>query len=151
MFDISDEYVVQREHYGSLDGVSEKEAQIRFRRNQSDPNMIVDGVDGVTVFKESEDRYLIQYGGYMHGHLTVTREGVKELGKCLLNGQQEIPDWVISSSKDYLPDWMPSDYRKPEPVVCDVCGKEVSVSDIVRPLVQEEFDRYCPDCWETVG
>lgn len=148
MLDISDENIIDRGDDGMVIG-SDDTSIVRFSFNQSDPNMLRDGVDGISVFNESDGQYRVEYWGYVTGYLTVTQEGVKELAEDLFENQTEVPSWKVETGSDGLPDWFP-EYNPPEPICCDECETETAAFDIVTPLLDEDAGRYCPDCWDTI-
>jgi hypothetical protein len=149
VFDISESNIIEREETG---GVFENEGQpqVRIVRNQADPTMIVDGVDGISVTCESTNRLYVEYWGYLAGGLWATRDGVSELKQNLLDDQDDIPGWSLSTDVDELPDWFPAPENPPSPVTCTECGSEVSGTKVVTPYSGELQDRYCPDCWVSV-
>jgi hypothetical protein len=121
---------------------------VRIMSINSIPRMIVDGVDSVSIYYGSEGVYRIEYGGFAAGWLSVTQEGVEELADALLQDQSEIPNWAIREKWTDLPGWLQEKYEPPEPIRCDECSKEVSVTRIVTPI--EPSGRYCPDCWSQI-
>jgi len=124
-----------------------KDDYVTLYQNRTIPDFLEDGVDSLSISKESENRYLVEYWGYLTGSHVVTREGIEELGTALLGDRDQIPSWTISSDVDELPDWIPSGYSPPDPVNCGNCGANVPVTEILTPF-DGEFDRYCRSCWE---
>lgn len=149
MFDISESNIIERGEAGELFG-SEGQLHVRMARNQTNPNMIVDGVDSIKIFCESDDRFRVEYWGYMSGRLWLTRDGVIELKQHFLDDREEVPGWTLSTELTELPDWFPTPEYVPSPVTCDECGSGVSVTEVVTPWSGESQDRYCPDCWSSV-
>lgn len=146
MLSISDENIIEEiEREGSIDD----DGGVRILHNQTDPTIISDGVDVVNVVKEDEDRYRIDYWGYLTGCLLITKEGAKELGEELLAGQEEIPYWTVESVPDETSDWIPDEYSPPSRVNCDNCQEPTPVTEILTPgkTGGKEYGRYCRDCW----
>jgi hypothetical protein len=149
VFDISESHIIEQGEAGELSG-SDEQPQVRITRNQTEPNLIVDGVDSIEIFHESSNRFRIEYWGYMSGRLWLTRDGVSELKQSFLDDQEEIPGWTLTTELAELPDWFPAPESPPSPVICYECGSEVSVTEVVTPWSEETKDRYCPDCWSSV-
>ena len=149
MFDISESNIIEQGEAGELFG-SEDQSKVRITRNQTEPNLIVDGVDIIEIFHESSNRFRVEYWGYMSGRLWLTRDGVSELKQSFLNDQEEIPGWTLSTELTELPDWFPAPESLPPPVICSECGSEVSVTEVVTPWSEDTKNRYCPDCWSSV-
>lgn len=149
MFEISGANIIEQGEPGDRFG-SENQPQVSITRNQTDPTLIVDGVDSIEIFSESDDRFRVEYWGYMAGRLWLTRDGVRELKQHFLDDREEIPGWTLSTELSELPDWFPTPEHLPSPVTCDECGSEVSVTEVVTPWSGESQDRYCSDCWTTV-
>ncbi|WP_128478904.1 hypothetical protein [Halorussus pelagicus] len=71
---ISEEHIIQEETEEWPDKtVGEDVTRIRY--NQTDPNVISDGVDVIEILEDAEDLYQLKYWGYWSGLLTVTEEG----------------------------------------------------------------------------
>lgn len=148
---ISEENIVEE---GRRDDCPEYEegSGVKIVRNRLHPNVIVDGVNRIVVVQRSEDRYLVDYSGYLAGYLSATGYGVEELGEDLLGGRARAPRWVVKSEPERLSNqaWVPDDYRYRPTVVCDRCGDETPPLDILEPGGMEDPnpDCYCTDCWE---
>jgi hypothetical protein len=148
-FGISEQNIIETGERGDMTlGGRGKENYVTLRHNQPIPNFIEDGVDSISISKEAENRYLVEYWGYLTGSYTVTRDGIEELGTTLLSDREPIPSWTISSDPDELPDWIPSDYHPPNPIECDGCGADVTVTEVLTPVFGGEYDRCCRACWE---
>ena len=149
MFGISESNIIEQGEAGELFG-SEDQSNVRISGNQTVPNLIVDGVDSIEITRESSNRFRLAYGGFTSGRLWLTRDGVRELKQSLLNDQEEIPEWTLSTELTELPDWFPAPESLPSPVICNECGSEVSVTEVVTPWSEDTKNRYCPDCWSSV-
>lgn len=149
MFDISESNIIEQREPADRFG-SEDQPQVRITRNQTDPHLIVDGVDGIGIFCESDDRFRVEYWGYMAGRLWLTRDGVSELKQHFLDDREKIPGWTLSTELPEVPDWFPAPEHTPSPVTCDECGSEVPVTEVVTPQSGESQARFCPDCWTSV-
>lgn len=149
MFDISESNIIEQGKPEDQFG-SEDQPQVRIIRNQTDPHLIVDGVDSIEIFCESDDRFRVEYWGYMAGRLWLTHDGVRELKQNFLDDQEEIPGWTLSTDPSEIPDWFPIPEHPPSPVSCDQCGSQVSVTEIVTPWSEDSQDHYCLDCWNTL-
>jgi hypothetical protein len=146
MFGISESNILEQGHH--LETEQKDNEIVRLTRNQTEPNLIVDGVDIVSIFREAESVYLVEYLGYLTGCLSVTQRGVEELVDCFFQDQSEIPSWVIGQDQSDLPNWLQKKYEPPGPVQCDECGNAVSVTRIVTPLFSD--GKFCPDCWSQI-
>ncbi|QLD86154.1 hypothetical protein HWV23_10600 [Natronomonas halophila] len=149
MFGISEPNILEQGEAGDQ-FINEDQPQVRITRNQTDPNWIVDGVDSIEISYESNDRFRVEYWGYMTGRLWITHDGVNELKQTFLDDRDEIPGWTLSTELTELPDWFPVPDDIPSPVTCSECGSEVSVTEVTAPLSGGLQDRYCPDCWSSV-
>lgn len=150
MFGISDPNIIEHGEAGEVSG-NEHEQYVRMARNQTEPDMIVDGVDSMEILYEPGDRFRVEYWGYMSGRLWVTQDGVAELKQTFLDDQNDIPGWTLSTDLTELPDWFPTPESVPSPVTCDDCGSDVPVTEVVTPWLAGSHDRFCPDCWASVG
>jgi hypothetical protein len=137
----------ERELGGEVPGV-------HLRYNQTDPDVIEDGIDLVAVIEESEGAYRIDYWGYTYGRLRVTADGVEQLGQKLLRNADRIPDWTLDPETvdaEDLPWWVPGETTVVPTVTCEDCGSDVSVREVVTPRKSrgtEERDVLCRDCWQ---
>lgn len=150
MFGISDRNVL--EHVEGKDRPPEyDEAEsVTLLYNQTDPTVISDGVDRVSIVAKGDDRYLVDYWGYRMGYLEVTGAGVVELGAELLGDRARVPRWILEgSATDEHPEWVPADYDGTPTLACDRCGGETSAAEVVTPgsMDGEPDETYCPDCW----
>lgn len=148
VFDISEANIIETGEAGRI-GCGEQPS-VRISRNQTEPNLIEDGVDSIELFRESEHRFCVAYWGYLSGRLWVTHAGVCELKQAFLDGREDIPDWTLSTPLTELPDWFPTPEWTPSPVSCDECDSLVPVTEIVTPWGQDTKSRYCQDCWSSL-
>lgn len=149
VFDISESNIIEEGELGDRFGTGDQ-PPVRLTRNQTDPTLIVDGVDVIEIFCESDNRFRAEYWGYLTGRLWLTRDGVRELKQNFLDDRERIPGWTLSTELPELPDWFPAPENIAPPVTCDKCGSEASVTEVVTPWSRESQDRYCPDCWPSV-
>jgi hypothetical protein len=149
MFNISESNIIDQSGPGELSGNKDL-YQVRISRNQTEPRTFIEGVDGLDISRVSDDRFHVEYWGYMYGDLVITRDGVDELKQTFLDDQEEIPGWTLSTELSEIPEWFPAPGDAPSPVTCVDCGSDVSVTEVVTPWSGESQDRYCPDCWSTV-
>lgn len=151
MLGISNEYIIEYERGEQTAPEYDSEVAVTLAYNQTDPTVIRDGIDRVSVVEESEDRYLVDYWGYEVGYLRVTHEGLKELGESLLGDSGTIPNWLLTSpeSDEELPGWIPAVYEGEPVLLCDHCGDDTAAREILTPgrYEQEDVDHFCPDCW----
>lgn len=154
MFGISAENIVEHSEGPDtpLDDDADVDAVINF--NQTDPLLISDGVDRITVVRVDDDRFLVDYWGYRTGYLRVTREGVGELGESLLTAREPVPDWLLRTDgeTDDLPEWIPDEYSGEPTIPCQRCDSPTAASNILTPqrLDGGTTDRFCIRCWEDV-
>lgn len=147
-FGISEKNIIVTGERGDMTlGEGKEDDYVSLCYNQPIPNFIEDGTDSIHIYKEAENRYVVEFWGFMSWSCIVTREGIEELGTTLLTDREPIPSWTISSDVDQLPDWIPPDYHPPNPIECDGCGAEVTVTEVLTPVFDGEYDRCCPDCW----
>lgn len=132
----------------------DSEQAVTLEYNQTDPLVIRDGIDRVTVVSKSDDEYLVDYSGYMVGVLRVTRDGVTELGKSLLGNQDGVPNWLLHSPTNIetLPWWIPDSSTGPPTFSCQHCSSETSASEIVTPsrVTEKTTNRFCRECWDEI-
>jgi hypothetical protein len=137
----------ERELGGDVPGV-------HLRYNQTDPDVIEDGIDFVAVIEESDEVYRIDYWGYVYGRLRITADGVEQLGQKLLGNPDPIPNWTVDPETvdaEALPWWVPDETLVAPTVTCEGCGSDVSVRDVVTPqrsVVTDDIDVLCRDCWQ---
>ena len=147
MFGLSESNIITRGNRQDRDSHSTP-PDVSLSRNQTNPNLIEDGIDVIDIFAEPDDRYRIEYGGgYNTGKIWITKEGLRELKTSLLDNQTEIPHWIVSSD---LPEWFPTPVPTYPPVICEECGDDVLVSAVVTPWLSQSDSRYCWDCWEAI-
>jgi hypothetical protein len=156
MFGISAENVIEhrpREATPASDAGENEAVSLQF--NQTDPFVVRDGVDRLTVRREGDDRFLIDYRGKQRGYLWVTFDGVRELGRLLLPDDGSIPRWVLRTDGDGddRPAWIPEDYSGEPTIACGRCNDETLASEIVTPYGYgvESPDRFCQRCWDELG
>ena len=148
MFDVPEESVLER-HDEPRRGEGDPIATLSY--NQSDRDVIRDGVDYVEIVALGDDRYRIDYTGYAVGSLVVTGEGLEAFGQRLLADREEIPRWLLSVETDdgTETEWLPERYDAPETVACAECGAEVGVDDVITLGGRNDADGYrCEQCWE---
>lgn len=150
---IDEEHVIEkidideRELSGDMPGV-------HLRYNQTDPDVIEDGIDFVAVIEEPEGVYRIDYWGYSYGRLRVTADGVEQLGQKFLGNPDKIPSWTLDPETVDAEDlawWVPDEAPVASTVTCEGCGSEVSVREVVtpkRPGMTEDIDVVCQSCWQ---
>jgi hypothetical protein len=146
MFGISKSNIIEEGEDGKTSRNSNG-PQVVISRNQTNPNMIVDGVNSIDISRESSDRFYVHYYGFTSGSLWVTADGIRELKETFLDDQKEIPNWTVSTD---LPDWFPTPEWTPSPVTCEECGSDVPVTQVVTPFLSGIEDRYCRDCWYSI-
>jgi hypothetical protein len=145
VFNVSESNVLATADAGRL--TDDPSDSVRLSRNQTDPNLLEDGVNSVQVARESSDRFRVEYGGYLSGRLWVTHDGVVELKRHFLDDRAAVPAWVLS--RESVPDWFPAPGDPPDPVRCDDCGDDVPVTSVLTPLEEGSPTRYCPECWSS--
>jgi hypothetical protein len=127
------------------------------RYNQTDPDVIEDGIDFVAIVEEPEGVYRIDYWGYDYGRLRITTDGVEQLGQDLLDNPDMIPNWTLdpeTADAEDLPWWVPDNILVAPTVTCESCGSDVPVREVVTPRrsgVTDDIDVLCRDCWEEYG
>jgi len=122
----------------------------------TDPMVLVDGIDHISVVPEDDGTYLIHYRGFLAGYLRVTEEGVEEFGETYLDAGDGIPNWSLKSLPDNQADppwWVPDSYDPAQTVECVRCRKSVPPYEIVTPgrVDGDVVDWFCSDCWEDIG
>lgn len=116
--------------------------------NQTEPNLIRDGIDAIAVTGRADETYRVQYWGYIAGGLVVTAAGIKELGRSLFANADPIPQWVLDDEVAADPPWwVPDEYEQPTEVCCDECNSEVAVTEILTPEREHRDRQLCPDCY----
>jgi hypothetical protein len=154
MLGVSEEHIIEEDE--GARAVSEKnlDTAVTLYHNQSDPLVVVDGIDLVTIVDEGEEPYLVEYRGMMVGAIRVTEDGLVELGSSLLGDRNAVPEWYSRSPEDLdpVPWWAPDDYTASTPVACDHCGTERPPERILTPgsYDGDTTDRFCRDCWNDV-
>jgi len=146
MFNISEINTIER---GELDTpcTSDDQPSVSISRNQTDPSIIEDGIVNIGIFYETDDRFRVEYWGYMSGCLWITSDGVHELKQIFLDNTEKIPRWTLATEITDLPDWFPTPEKIPSPVTCDKCGSEVSVTEIKTTAFEDPEARFCPSCY----
>ncbi len=124
---------------------ADEEPAVTISRNQTQPNLIEDGIGAIHIFPASDTLLRIEYRGYMTGHLWITPDGVAELNEHFLESTDRIPEWVVSEDR---PDWFPTPVKSHPSVPCENCGTDVSVRAVVTPVRAGRESRYCRDCWK---
>jgi len=154
MFGISTENIIDKSEGHERKPEYDSEDAFTLRYNQTDPTLISDGIDSVSVIAETRDTYLLDYHGYLAGYLRVTRRGMIELGETLLGKPDGIPTWIIrgSLSNQELPWWVPEEYDVELTISCQECGENIAPENILTPGQSEtdSTDQFCKDCWEEV-
>lgn len=121
--------------------------------NQTDPTVIIDGLESITVASAESNIYLLDIFGYESGYLWIKREGLEEIAEDLFTDQDEIPRYLLETGRDRIPKWMPDEYEEPKSLTCERCGdSEIPAKDIRTPgrTGDRETKRYCPSCWDEV-
>lgn len=154
MFGLSEEHVLtqvngqeQAPEYDGADAVT-------LYHNQTDPTVIRDGVDRVSIVARGDDRYLVYYWGFLIGYLEVTKAGVAALGEHFLGDQKTVPRWILGESAiDGHPWWVPDDYAGTPTLSCDRCRSETSADEVLTPgsMDGEPDEMFCTDCWDEIG
>lgn len=154
MFDISESHVLESTDEPSPAG-GDDDVVATLRYNQTEPDVIRDGVDIVEIVDETDgdgERYRISYSGYLRGTIVVTRSGLEELGRSLLGSNATVPRWLLSPGDGGEESlwWVPDGYDPADTVECSRCGSDVGVDEVVTPAGDREaVDEYCcRDCWE---
>jgi len=148
MFDIPEESILE-EHDESRRGEDDPIATLSY--NQTERDLIRDGVDYVEVVALGDDRYRIDYTGYMVGSLVVTGDGLEAFGQSLLADREDVPHWLVSveADDDSETEWLPETYGAPETVACAECGDEIGVDDVITLGGRNDSEGYrCEACWE---
>lgn len=154
MLGISEEHVLEHERGDRVAPEYDDADAVTLAHNHTDPTVITDGIDRVTVVPESGETYLVDYLGYRAGYLRVDRDGVAELGAALLGERGEVPAWIVRDVADLAsrPWWFPDDWDGNGSVRCQHCGSDTPAGDVLTPGAYDDADpdRYCRDCWEDV-
>lgn len=151
--------LVDKEHVIEEINIDERELGgdvpgVHLRYNQTDPDVIEDGIDFVAVIEEPEEVYRIDYWGYDYGRLRITADGVEQLGQDLLGNPDMIPNWTLdpeTADAEDLPWWVPDETAVAPTVTCEDCGSDVSVREVVTPRKSrgtEDMDVLCRNCWQ---
>lgn len=148
VFGVSKANILERDNTNGM-FADEGDETVSISKNLRIENMIEEGVDGVDIYKESSGRFQVIYGGYLSGSFLITDAGVEELKEYFLDDQDEIPYWVLSTDIEKLPDWFPRPGTRPDPVICEKCGRDVAVTEVITPIGSDGLDYFCPECWET--
>lgn len=155
MLGVSEENIVEHVEGEGLPPHYDIEETTTLVYNQTDPFVIVDGINRITVIEAEDGQYLVDYWGYLAGYLKITREGVVELGESLLGDRRTIPVWLVDSETDIteIPWWLPDDYNPSPTVECQNCGRKAPAKDIVTPgsFGSSDGDIFCRDCWDDVS
>jgi len=116
-------------------------------RNQSDPQLIEDGVVGITVEPLSDDVFKVSYRGFVSGQMAVTADGMEQLGKHLFEDRKPVPDWLLTDVESIsdLPAFMPAEIELNPPVDCRECGATERAADVLTP---GGGDPICEVCWQ---
>ena len=150
---VDEEFVIEEEDIEEQELGGDK-AGVHMRYNQTDPDVIRDGIDSVAVIEEPEDVYRVDYWGYVFGRLRVTAAGVEQLGRDLLGNPDNVPSWTLNPKTvdaDDMPWWIPDQTPVAPTVSCDVCEEKVSVRNVVtpqRPVLTFDAEVFCRDCWD---
>ena len=119
--------------------------------NQTDRDVIRDGVDYIEVVALGDDRYRIDYTGYAVGSLVVTGDGLEAFGQSLLTDRADVPHWLLTveTDDDSETAWLPETYGSPETVACAECGTEVPADDVITLGGRNDTEGFrCGECWE---
>ena len=153
MLGISEDQIIEHQEGDEFWPDEVDENAVVLFRNDTDPYLIVDGIDRISVVDQGE-AYHLTYWGYMSGHMIVTRDGIDEMVVELL-APQEIPRWLIALDtidENDPPEWLPENVDFNPRAVCQECGDKVYAGKIITPLQDEGVDkRFCPNCWDDLG
>jgi len=123
--------------------------------NRTDPTVLREGIDSVSVIAQTRDTYLVDYSGCLAGYLQVTRRGMIELGEEFLGNQDGVPNWLVhpSITDQDLPWWVPEEYDDKSTFTCQKCGSDTTAGNILTPggFNTETDKRICRDCWDKIG
>ena len=149
---ISEEYVIDHQEGDEYWPEELAEDAVIIARNDTDPTVITDGVDVISIVEEG-DVYKVNYWGYMVGEMQIEGEGVQELG-ALLRYDGDVPGWLLDEETidaNDLPWWVPEDIEIRPTVECQRCDETVYAGDIVTPMEYEHGGyRFCRTCWEEI-
>lgn len=156
--DISDSHILESGHFEREPPYARETATVLVSTSPgaTDPMLIVDGIDRISVVQETEEQYLLHYQGYIAGYLRVTAQGVRGFGEAYLESERPIPLWSIRSppeGTDDTPWWVPDSYETSQTVECVRCRDAVPPYELVTPgrADGDVVDWFCGDCWEAVG
>lgn len=151
MLGISDAHVIDQQHEG--EGIPDEIDGVRLRYNQTDPTVLRDGVNTITVADDGQE-YRILFWGYVAGLLRVQPEGVAELGKSLFTDlDSDLPRWLIDSDSitgGELPWWIPDAVDLDPHVRCQQCRERTPAGLVVAPGSFDDrmsSERFCEACW----
>jgi hypothetical protein len=103
MLGVSEEHIVEEDEGARAVSRKNLDTAVTLYHNQSDPLVIVDGIDLVTIVDEGEEPYLVEYRGMTVGALRITEGGLIELGSSLLGNQNPVPEWYSKTPEDLDP------------------------------------------------
>lgn len=156
--DISDSHILESGHFRREPAYARGATTVLVSTSPgaTDPMVIEDGIDRISVVQETAEQYLLHYQGYIAGYLRVTAQGVCEFGETYLESGRSIPLWSIRSlpeDTDDPPWWVPDAYDTSQTVECVRCRDAVPPSELVTPgrADGDVVDWFCRDCWEAVG
>lgn len=87
---VSEECVIERVEIDERELEQDSEG-VQMRYNQTEPAILRDGVDGISVIDEGGEQYRVDFWGYAFGRLYINAEGVDELGQKLTSNEDGIP------------------------------------------------------------
>jgi hypothetical protein len=148
---IADEHIIEEREVDPADLRGETPG-VHLHYNDTDPETISDGIDGIAVIQEADDIYRIDYWGYAYGRMLVAPSGVEELAANYLDPDAQIPSYTIDPDTvdtDDPPWWLPAPLELDPQVTCQRCQADVSVQQVVTPTHTDltERDILCRECW----
>lgn len=150
---VSEECVIERIEIDERELERDSEG-VQMRYNQTEPVILRDGVDGISVIDEGGEQYRVDFWGYAFGRLYINAEGVDELGQKLTSNEDGIPSWILDPETvdaDDPPWWVPESVDIEPTVTCDNCAETISARDVFTPQnLPPHIDGpvVCQACWD---
>ena len=127
---------------------------IHIRYHETNPHVISDGVDHIAVIKESDERYRLDYRGYLEGRIYVSLQGIEVFGEQRLGGDEPVPSWIVDiETVDgvNIPWWFPDEADIYPQATCQECSQEKHAREMWCWEPEEGPDDLriiCKDCSE---
>lgn len=106
---------------------------VHIRYNETIPNVMSDGVDHIAVVKESDERYRLDYRGYVEGRIYVSLRGIEIFGEQHLASDDPVPPWIVDIETIdgvNMPWWVPDDTDIYPQATCEKCSHEKHASEM---------------------